>query len=66
MRENDLCGNDRSRFHFTRFVTDEPSQKKMKTAKYTDAEALFVEQFLQKQAVNLLYVLGKICVVFST
>jgi len=52
--------------HSTQCVIEEPSQKKMKTAKYTNAEALFVEQFLQKQAVNLLFVLGKICVVFCS
>jgi hypothetical protein len=38
----------------------------MKTATYTDEEALLVVQFLQKQAVNLLFVLGKICVVFCS
>ena len=39
--------------------------EKMKTAKYTDAEALFVEQFLQKQVVNLLFVIWKIIVFCS-
>jgi hypothetical protein len=43
--------------------TKQPSQKKIKTAKYTDKEALFVEEFLQKQAVTLLFRLRKICVV---
>jgi hypothetical protein len=49
--------------HSTQCVTEQPSQKNIKTAKYTDTEALFVEQFLQKQAVTLLFVLRKISVV---
>jgi hypothetical protein len=38
----------------------------MKTAKHTDAEALFVDHFLQKQVVNVVFMIGKMCVVFCS